>query len=240
MSDEVLPKPNSLIANHLNAETKTDAIKSVIHQVLGPDFGKGVWKRTHQLDNDTDALNIMIATLLHYTTKQTKDFVNKERQDRGLAPVNIDRRDIYNFKQVYANILDDAYVATAKYIGDVHPYADKMHRIGILNDIVSKLSNVVNELDFPDDFSLKKANLLLKSLDRINVEMGNKTMQDFLTPRRKPSPEELDEDGPVSEEIVKKLLDKRYSNQMPERIIEEAVITQQPNEPNGISSSATN
>lgn len=221
-----ISKPNSIIANGVEFRRAAQNSKAVIAQVLGPDFGKNVYARTHLLGDPEDSLNIMIAVLMKYSTPDINRFVNDERADRNLPPIKIDKRDIYNFKTVYANQIDSAYIAVAKYIGDVHPFADKFHRVGILNDIIEKLQYVKDELQYPDDFTLKKANLLIKALDRMNAEMGKQSAADFSEPRYKP---QSDEEQSLTEEQIKKILDDKYSAQLPERKIEDAVIVHDSN-----------
>ena len=212
--EERTPPPSALV--NQPSETKALTAKAIIASVLGEDFGKGAHKRLGERINDfEDINNLMVATLLKYRTSEAKRFVNTERIRRGLQPIEIDKRDIYNFKRVYAGAIDKAYVAVGTYIGDLHPFADKIHRIGILNSIVENLEHVKEELLLADDFTLKKANLLIKALDRMNVEMGSVTMEKFLTPRNVLNDPDLEEEKPMSKQDIEKFFEMKYTDQLP-------------------------
>ena len=210
------PEPNSIVANGPR-EDKAYNVKAIISSVFGEDFGKNVHKRTHILTDPEDSYNIMVAVLLKYTTEEIKVFVNKERRKRGLDEIKLDKRDIYNFKSVYANAIDRAYVDVSTYIGDIHPYADKLHRIGLYNDIIEKLAPVRFQLDYPDEMILKKASLLLKAMDRMNDEMGKVSMDQFVHPRQRKADEDEDKlvEGGLSKAQIEEEIKKKFAGQLP-------------------------
>jgi len=208
-----LAVPNSITANGAR-EDNAYKVKAIIASALGDQFGTGAYKRTHLLTDKEDSINIMVAILLKFETKEIKEFVNNERVKRHLEPIQLDKRDIYNFKKVYANAIDNAWIATATFIGDLYPMADKLHRIGVLNDIVVKLKPAIDELMFPDDMILKKVNLLIKALDRIDNEMGKASMTDQLKPRNyTPEPEE---NLKITKGDLKDFFNSKFGNQLPQ------------------------
>lgn len=225
--------PNSFNVRGVR-EDQAFKVKSIIASALGDDFGKNVHKRTHKLDDQEDAVNLMTAILLKFTTDEMKEFVNDEREKRGLQRVNIDKRDIYEFKKMYSGSIDRAYVATATYIGELHPYADKLHRIGLYNHIIEQLAPVRFELMYPDDMIIKKANLLIKAMDRINVEMGGESLVQQLKPREDKAnhDEEKVLDKQLDAKTIKAFFDEKYKDQLPSvQIVEQSTTSE--NESNG-------
>ncbi len=66
--------PNSFTSRGVR-EDHAFKVKSIIATALGDDFGKGVHKRTHLLNDQEDAVNIMTAVLLKFTTEEIKEFI---------------------------------------------------------------------------------------------------------------------------------------------------------------------
>jgi len=197
---------------------KAEKIGGIIAQVLGEDFGKNAYSRDGDKLDIEDRKNLMIGVLLKLDTPSLNRLVNESRQNRGLPEIKIDKRDVYDFRKGYAELIDQAYVAVATYIGDIHPYADKVHRIGLYNDIIESLEDVPRTLVLSgDETTLKKANLLLKALAAMNAEMGDKTLLDFLRPRAKKV--QIEDDEGKSRELgakeIQSVIEERWGSQLP-------------------------
>lgn len=203
-------------------------VQTIIESVLPEGFGRGAHARIHNLDDEEDIRNLIIAILLKYETPKINLFVNSERNERGLEPIKIDKRDIYAFRKAYQHLIDEAYVSVASYIGDVHPFAEKIVRIGYINDVLEILGEQVKEelMTMPDEMTIKKGNLFAKFMDRMNVEMGSRSMTDFLVPvERRMKAKEDDKEIELTESEVKKMIEERYQRQLPDAVSQKVSYT---------------
>lgn len=232
-TEHVIPKGlHNKIYRDEYAEDKSEQVRGLLRGLLENEkkIGLTIYGRIGSPINDEDDVtNMMVATLLNYSTEKTREFVNQQRRTRHLEPIIIDRRITYEFRHAYKETLDAGYIEVAKFIGTVYPYADKIKRIGFLNEIIERLGSSLAELEYPDEFTLKKINLMLKASDRIDSEMGKTSMKEFLTPKQQKAL------PTVSKEEALKQLEARHTA-LPEEVskIEEAVVISNTNEPKHI------
>jgi len=210
-----MPTIKAVLQN--NSQARARKAEGIIARVLGEDFGYGGYKREGDKLDIEDRKSLMIGVLLKMDTASLNTFVNDRRKGRDLEPILVDRRDIYDFRKGYAELIDQAYIAVATYIGDLHPYADKIHRVGLYNDIIEALEDIPSELALgATELTVKKANLLLKTMGALNAEMGDKTLLDFFRPKgKKYSIEDEGKEKTFSKDEVEKLLTEKFSNQLP-------------------------
>jgi hypothetical protein len=170
-----------------------------------------------------DRRNILIGLAMRMTYVQINNLVNTARKARGDEPINVG---IARYKKNYGDLIDEIYGIIATRIGEVYKYADKAVRIGALNDMADVLrDSVMDEFNarIEDEMTIKKGNLFIKVLDRLNAEMGGKSLFDAMS-RRIPS-DDSTERGKAETfskadivQAVTQSVEDRYAGQLPPAI----------------------
>lgn len=201
-------------------ESLTQELRSVIDTELNETFQRKLRTQPGDLRYE-DKCTILIGLALRLTEKEITAVINKQRAEIGLKPFS--EKGIYYYRKQYGELIDQIYTTCVLRIGEIYKFADKFYRISRYNELADVLrQTVISDFDTEiNDMSIKKANLYIKVLDRLNTEMGNVSLKDMV--RRLPK-EELEEDNPeaaisLSKDDVKLLFDEiikdRYSTQLP-------------------------
>jgi predicted house-cleaning noncanonical NTP pyrophosphatase (MazG superfamily) len=235
-------KAESRIAGRLTQE-----LREVI-QAHMPDKFKGI-QENRQLNaaknvastwlRDEDVEEIIIGLALKLTSKEILTIVSEKRQKDGLPPVESNNLTYYRTK--YSEIIDEVYTLAALRIGEIYSNADKIVRIARYNELADALrTRVMEDIEGEiDDLSIKKMNTYLRVLDRVNIEMGNIPMSKMIRRQQK----EPDESGTPDDgiglskeetiDLIKKALNEKYKNQLPDAISEKLSFTDYTNCANG-------
>jgi len=219
------------VKQEVQMEEISEELESIIQNYFGHKLGDGVNKYSDLKPGDKiefdDKTTIVVGLALRLTEKEIIVILNHRRKEKGLDPVNIKTLSYYRKK--YAEIIDEIYIEATLRIGSIYKFSDKLYRISRYNELATMLRNVsVQSLKFGiDDDGLKVINLYIRTLDRLNVEMGSKSLGDMI---RRPLPD--DENLPKTlsskeeaKEALAELLDDRFAGQLPEHISQKMEFT---------------
>lgn len=205
-----------------------DRVGSIIAQELGEN-----WYKKTNLDDGKhieheDRKSIVIGMALRMTEKEILKMVNDRRVKANLPlliPTNL-----YYYRKKYAEIIDQVYANIAFRIGETFRFADKIFRISRMSDLAEILyekavDGLRNNVGGPDDVTLKLTNLYLKASDKINQEMGGKSLVDHFKPHTKQDDEDEKLPDLLEKDDVSLILNEKYGAQLPKAITQKIEFT---------------
>jgi len=213
-------QPNALRQQAVNRE-----LMETIRGYLGDKFGKT--ERRELINDDgqdpvtmSDREIIVIGLALRMTNNEIARMVNDERKKYDRPAIT--GFSISYYRKKYSDLVDEVYSEIAVRIGEIYTYADKLKRIGRYDELAQLMrQKVVAEFEGagePSETALKIANLYIRVLDKLNAEMGGKSLLDGMIQRR--GEDNLPDTGlPANDmkEVIQDTLEARYANQLPER-----------------------
>jgi hypothetical protein len=166
---------------------------------------------------------------MKFTQVEIIAMVNNQRRKEKLPDVQYSNLGYWRKK--FAHIIDEVYAVTVLRIGEIYSTADKIVRISRYHELAQYFREAVIgdfEVNSVDDFTIKKSNVYVRILDRINSEMGDTPLNKMIRHTPKESFEDS-KDVPLTkdemQDLVKKELDQRYAAQLPSAIQEKIEFT---------------
>lgn len=212
-------------------ELATELVDRVA-QIVTVDIGESWFKKTNIEDGKhirvEDRKFIIIGLALRMSEKEILRIVNEGREKDNqpkLMPINL-----YYYRVKYAEIVDQVYATVALRIGETYRFADKIFRISRYNELAEILfeksvDGLKNTVGGPDDMTVKLTNLYLKTSDKINQEMGGKSLLDHFKPHQKKDETEIEDANIVDKNDVEAILQERYGAQLPKAITQKIEFT---------------
>jgi hypothetical protein len=227
-SESVIVKQETLAGAKFKGSRLTETLREYVKELFESEEAyKLTTKITKRKDSDINYFskeekeNIVISFALRFSPQEILEVINEARVQRGEPTVIIQNINFY--RVAYQDLIDQIWAFAAVRIGDLYSYADKVHRIGKLNELAESLRNKVMARIYRDDFSkstLDIGNFYLRTMAVMNNEVGGKSLHDMikLNPPQLP---EKEEENPLTEEelreAVKQEIHDRFRNQLPKK-----------------------
>jgi len=220
---------NAIIRAHLGPKWGTARLTESGNIRTGVPSGPPLPDGSHVTIEEREEMIIGLA--LKMTDREILKMLNDARLEAN-KPI-IQFRTLLYYRKKYSELIDEVYATAVLRIGDIYRFSDKLYRISRYNELAEVLRDKVMgdmiDEETPSERSIKLANLYLRLLDRVNVEMGGKTLLEGMIKR---SGQENEDDGKdinlTKEEVralVKTEISERYSAQLPKSITDKIDFT---------------
>lgn len=203
----------------------SDEVRSIVRQELGKrlDSENSEVGRSGIRMPGEDREIIIIGMALRFSHVEIQRLIDIDRELRGDPPLKILTWQFTRMREQYGELIDEIYAVTVVRIGEICSFADKTYRVSRLNEFAVLLEKqVITALQLGNiaDIDVKLGNLYLRVMEKMNMEMGGKTLIDMLkiaqSPRSKVLGEETDT---FTKEEVKDMFSRaikdRYRGQLP-------------------------
>jgi len=179
--------------------------------------------------DEEDKTRILIGFGLRLSASDILKIVNESRKQKNQHSLEVSHMNYY--KQKYGDLIDELYANAILRIGEIYKFSDKLYRIARFNELAEVLHHrLIDELeqgvDSVDETTLKRANLYIKVLEKINVEMGGTSVKDMIRRRKDREEDENDKNDVTNlskqeiSQIISQSIEDRYKGQLPPTIRE--------------------
>jgi len=154
---------------------------------------------------------------LRMTEAESLVAVNRQRKEDGL-PADIIVQNFVYYRKKYQSLIDEVYSVAVLRIGEIYSLADKLVRVARYNELGRLFyENLKPEVrsGIITDSTIKKTNTFIKLMERMNVEMGGRTLNESIIINRPDRPENPIVNKDEVKQIFKDKLNEKYSAQLP-------------------------
>lgn len=218
-------KPTIPVTEKKYAERVTAELKDKVKYALGKDLIRPTTAGRPAVDAEKalelcDREDVIVGMALRIAETEILASINESRKLRELEPVAYIHFPYYRRK--YGALIDEIWANSLCRAGDLYPFADKLYRLRQMNDLATLFRNKAMALAQSNDFSkrtIEISNAFVRIMDRINIEVGGKSIHEMI--EKMPKPIEEEQEVTLNQTAVKKLLatslEAEYSEQLPEK-----------------------
>ena len=202
------------------AEEITPELQSLIRLELAEKFasifsssGQSGISKLRRKDQELYIMSLAI----RMTESEAIVAINKQRIEDGF-PGDVTYANVLYYRKKYQTLIDEVYTVAVLRIGEIYNLADKLVRVARYNELGTMFFNNLKpevRSGIITDSTIKKTNTFIKLMERMNVEMGGKTLNESIIINRPDRPENPIVDKEEVKQIFKDKLNEKYSAQLP-------------------------